>query len=290
VNANRLISRRATWLLCVAALVVPGCGGSDHKDGRASAPAPKSTPGYPNSIAVLGHSGATGEGSDPHRPGAEVRANSWATGTNPEVNSLYLRILAKNSAIKGRNFNFAEAGATVDMLVSQARRAVSQNPKPELFVIQIMDNDIVSPLSERNLTAFRSTLVKALEAVAKGAPESSIFVVSQFGSPGTYAKSLTRAERKTVGSSEGPGFFIDPSGRIVPKQVALAEKEIHAYEAQLKAGCMRVQRCRYDGGAFGRIIDRREYYSSDLNHLTVRGHAKAAAAAWAAMKRVRLVP
>jgi GDSL-like lipase/acylhydrolase family protein len=289
VNANRLISRRATWLLCVAALVVPGCGGSDHKDGRASAPAPKSTPGYPNSIAVLGHSGATGEGSDPHRPGAEVRANSWATGSNPAVKSLYMRILAKNPAIKGHSFNAAEAGATVDKLVPQARRALSQNPKPELFVVQIMDNDIVCPKSEHDLTAFRSTFVKALKALAKGAPQSSIFVVSQFGSPDTYAKSLTRVERQTFGGSEQCDF-VDPSGGIVPKKVGLADELVHSYEAQLKTGCRRVQRCRYDGGALGDIVDRREYYSSDLNHLTVMGHAKAAAAAWAAMKRAHLVP
>src|SRR4051812_5374581 len=60
---------------------------------------------YPSSIAVLGHSGATGENSDPGRPGVEVRANSWATGTNPAVKSVYLRILAQHAGIKGHNVN-----------------------------------------------------------------------------------------------------------------------------------------------------------------------------------------
>jgi hypothetical protein len=280
--------RGAAGLLCLAALVLPGCGGDDDKAERTSAPAPKSTPGYPSSIAVLGHSGATGEGSDPDRPGEEVRANSWATGSNPEVKSLYLRILARNPAIKGHNLNFAEGGATVDELVSQAGRAVSAELKPELFVVQIMDNDIVCPMSQDDLGAFRSTFVSALEELAKGAPASNTFVVSQFGSPGTYASSLSRAERQTFGGT-GRCDFVDPRGRIVPKKVALADKVIHSYAAQLKAGCKRVPRCRYDGGAFGRIVDRREYVSSDLNHLTVDGHAKAAAVAWTAMKRARLV-
>jgi GDSL-like lipase/acylhydrolase family protein len=287
VNGHRLICSAS--LLCLAALVASGCGGGGDEAERASAPAPQSTPGYPSSIAVLGHSGATGEGSDPDRPGEEVRANSWATGSNPEVNSLYLRILAKNPAIKGHNVNVAQGGASVDELVSQAEMAVSGEPKPDLFVIQIMDNDIVCPVSEDDLAAFRSTLVSALEKLARGAPESSIFVVSQFGSPGTYAESLSRAERQTFGGT-GSCDFVDPSGRIVPKKVALADKAIHGYEAQLKAGCKQVQRCRYDGGAFGRIVDRREYWSSDLNHLTVKGHAKAAAVAWAAMKRAQFVP
>lgn len=43
--------------------------------------------GYPDSIAALGHSAVTGEGTQPG--GMEVKANSWATGTNQEVRSVY---------------------------------------------------------------------------------------------------------------------------------------------------------------------------------------------------------
>lgn len=57
-----------------------------------------------------------------------------------------------------------------------------------------------------------------------------------------------------------------------------------------KPGCERFSQCRYDGGAFGRIVERRGYLSSDLSHLSVKGHAKAAAAVWSAMKRAGLVP
>jgi hypothetical protein len=67
----------------------------------------------------------------------------------------------------------------------------------------------------------------------------------------------------------------------VPKKVARLDKVIHGYETQLQAGCTRVSQCRYDGGAFGHIVDRREYISSDLNHFSIKGHAKAAAVAWA---------
>ena len=99
----------------------------------------------PRSIVVLGHSGATGENSDPSRPGAEVRENSWATGTNPAVNSVYARILAPNPAIKGHNTNLAQGGATVRDLVSQAELVGPLLPKPDLVLIQIMDNDIDCP-------------------------------------------------------------------------------------------------------------------------------------------------
>jgi hypothetical protein len=84
--------------------------------------------------------------------------------------------------------------------------------------------------------------------------------------------------------------LLDPEGRLVPKKLTRLEKAIHGYEAQLDAGCERLDRCRYDGGAFGRVVDRREYISFDGNHFSVHGHAKAAAIAWAAMKRAGVVP
>ncbi|MDQ3874024.1 MAG: hypothetical protein M3322_00515 [Actinomycetota bacterium] len=255
--------------------------------------------GYPSSIAVLGHSGPTGFNSDPRRPAAFVRANSWATGTNPAVKSVYLRILAANPRIRGRNFNLAQGGATVRQLVPQAQRAVSLRPTPDLVLIQIMDNDIVCPARARDYAHFRTTFVSALEVLAAGAPESSFFVVSQFGSPTTFWKALTPRQRRRLGRKNrdlpppagvGPCAFLDPAGRVVPKNLAKLERTIHGYEAQLEAGCERFRQCRYDGGAFGRVVDKRRYISRDLNHFSIKGHAKAAAVAWAALKRAGLVP
>ena len=303
------------WLLCVAALssAVAGCsrdsgpsedagerstGGITTTETGLATPPATSTEGaksgrpyvgYPNSIAVLAHSGATGENSDPHEPRAEVRENSWATGTNPAVKSLYVRILARNSKIKGHNFNLAQGGANVDELVFQAEEAVELEPRPDLIVIQIGDNDIVCPVSADDLRAFRSSFESALDVLAKGTPTSRLFVVSQFGSPTTYAKALTQPERQSIGGT-GPCDFVDPSGRLAPGKLANLEEAIHGYEAQLEAGCKRFPRCRYDGGAFGRVVETREFFSSDLNHLSVKGHAKAAAVAWAALKRAGLVP
>ena len=50
--------------------------------------------------------------TDPLTP---YTTDSWATGTNPAVNSHYLRILVANPAIKGKNYNFTtlEADLTV---------------------------------------------------------------------------------------------------------------------------------------------------------------------------------
>ena len=135
-------------------------------------------------------------------------------------------------------------------------------------------------------------LVKTLKALAKGAPNAHIFVVSQFGSPGTLIATLTLAQRKQFGPSGGNGRCdaLDSSGQIIPEKVAYLESVIHGYESALAAACKQVAICRYDRGAFGRIVDRAEYMAEDGMHFSIKGHAKAASVAWAAMKQTRVIP
>ena len=184
--ARKFPVKGLTPALCLAALVLTGCGAqrgaapaptattataaSTPTATPAAAPLASATTGYPSSMAVLGHSNATGEDSDPAQPHAVIRANSWATGTNPAVNSVYLRILAKNPAIKGHNYNLAQPGATVEALLLQARQAVTLTPKPGLFLVQIMDADIVCPETHGDYATFRSKLITALGVLARGAP------------------------------------------------------------------------------------------------------------------------
>ena len=290
----------------LSAPALAGCGGSDSEPtGRTNAAtgtsAATSTPtagsasarewtrGYPDSITVLGHSGSTGESSDPDQPGVEVRENSWATGSNPEVDSLYLRILKHNPAIKDHNTPYSEGGAGIDQVAGQAARLLEADPKPDLIVIQVMDNDLTCPLERAALSDFRTQLAATLQLLAQGAPNSSQFVVSQFGSVPTYAAALSPDERASQGGT-GRCDFMTPTGTVAPKKAARLENAIHAYEAALAAACKPVRQCTYDDGAFGHIVDQREYVASDLNHFSIQGHAKAAAVAWAAMRRGHVLP
>jgi hypothetical protein len=290
----RLLAAIATLALVATTTAAAG-GDSDPQPVSArtltatSTAAPQWTSGYPNSIAVLGHSGSTGENSDPKRPHVEARSNSWATGTNPKVNSLYRRILARNPAIKGHNTGYSESGANIDRVGLQADRLLATDPKPDLIVIQVMDNDLICPVDLAAVSDFRAKLTATLTKLAEGAPNSSEFVVSQFGSVPTYVRTLTRSERAFQGGT-GPCDFMKRRGDVVRKKVARLEKAIHAYEGALEAACKKVRQCTYDGGAFGRVVDRREYVSFDLNHFSIKGHAKAAAVAWAAMRRAHVLP
>lgn len=272
LTATATLVFAAAFLLALAPNAAPATGGL------------RAATDYPNSLVVIGHSGATGYDSDTDR--SRWSHNSWVTGDNPAVQSLYLRILARNPAIKGNNFNLAINGSKVDSLLLQAKKAVTR--KPDLVVIQSIDNDITC--DDIGYKRFGPAFARVLDVLATGAPEARIFVVSQFGSPGTSAKALTLKQRKRSGGGSGRCDFVSASGAIIPKRVAYLETVIHRYEAAVAAACKNVATCRYDGGAFGAVVDRRAYISHDLNHFSVQGHAKAAAVAWSALKKVGIIP
>jgi hypothetical protein len=66
---------------------------------------------YPSSMVVLGTSTAAGWGADAAHPFRAAPEDSWATGTNPAVQSIYSRILAMNPTIKGHNVNLVGGGS-----------------------------------------------------------------------------------------------------------------------------------------------------------------------------------
>ena len=113
--------------LATLVLLVPACGGDD--DDAAEAPTTESTTGEtttapapagdPVGIIAIGHSGLTGENSDPDHPGQKALENSWATGTAPDVNSIYTRLVAARPETEGHVSNMAEGGAPVTRLSSQ---------------------------------------------------------------------------------------------------------------------------------------------------------------------------
>jgi hypothetical protein len=238
-------------------------------------------PAYPSSIAVIGHSGATGSGVA--GPRSNWVHSSWVTGDSPAVQSLYSRILARNLAI---------GGADVASMLLQAKKAIGLETTPELVVVQGIDNDIACDTVSHK--PFQVAFARVLETLAAGLPDSRIFVVSQFGSPTTAAKALTIKQRiRAAGGSaggNGPCDFIDRNGAIRPKQLAYLEAVIHRFEAAVATACKPVATCRYDGGAFGRVVERRAWISTDLKHFSLEGNAKAAAVAWAALKRVGVIP
>ena len=282
-------------LLITSLALVPltACGaGSDAEPGSddSRASAGQWQGGYPNSIAVLGHSGSTGENSDPGQPGVEVRENSWATGTNPDVDSVYQRILAENPQIEGNAWAYSQGGADVDAVAAQADQMLADDPPPALILVQVMDSDMTCPLDRDALEDFETRLTEVLTNVATSTTTSRMFLVSQFGSPEHAERIFSRTQLRQIGGGTGPCDFIGADGRVDPEKVDTLNESIHAYEAALESACRAVERCSYDGGAIGSIVDESEFWSDDLNHLSVAGHAKAAEVAWEALVATGVLP
>jgi hypothetical protein len=275
-----------TAVVLVLLLVAACSAGSAPKRPSATTPVPPSTPyvGYPDSIVALGHSGSTGESSDPDQAvGVETRGNSWITGTNPTVDSLYLRLLAVHPQIKDHAVSLSRGGATVSDVLGQADQAVARRPSRPLIVIQVVDNDIACPATTQDYTTFQATFESVLKTLTDGLPTARVFVVSHYGRPANDVRTLTAEQRVQEGGT-GPCAFLDPQGRLVPRELDRLDRIILRYDEALRAGCGKFTACQYDDGAFRAAPSRPELTSPiDLNHFSIAGHAEAAAVAWQAM-------
>jgi lysophospholipase L1-like esterase len=105
-------------------------------------PASTTDAATPVGVIAIGHSGLTGENSDPKHPRQEAKENSWATGTAADVNSIYTRLIAIRAETEGHVANTAQGGAVARSLSSQATAALAVVPRPALVIIQTIDNDI----------------------------------------------------------------------------------------------------------------------------------------------------
>src|SRR5215472_17673062 len=144
----RLSPRRtrvyAVLAVCLAVLTAASCGSGSGAASAAANTAPASPPGgataasHPlRGIIALGHSALTGENSDPQSLGMPAPQNSWATGTNPAVDSIYQRLAAVDPATRGHAVNEAAGGAPAATVVGQATQALGAVPNPRLVIIEI---------------------------------------------------------------------------------------------------------------------------------------------------------
>jgi hypothetical protein len=277
-------------LVAAVCALLASCSSSGDAGGGAAATtppasqAPPASDQYPNAIAVLGHSGATGYDSDPKRPGVDARENSWATGDNPTVNSIYLRLLALNPAVRGHSTNVAVAGTGVDELAGQADQALAAKPLPELFLIQSVDNDIRCDGTDAdNYAPFAATLTDVLEKLTTGAPKARILIVSSpWATVQNYAQVAARLPGpRSANSGTGPCDLFDPAGKPVPAHWRTLEGIIQRYFGELTSVCAKFPTCRYDDGALYRMkIGTADITPSDGAHLTIAGLRKQAALEW----------
>lgn len=254
----------------------------------ASASAP-SAPSAPVGVAVIGHSGATGYDSDPTQPGQDVLENSWATGTNPEVESIFLHLLADDPGLAGHATNLAIDGSNVVSLSQQATELVGRTPLPQVVLVQSIDNDMrCDGTDAANYEPYWLHLLDVLDILTQGAPESQIFFVSQWATVETYDRVVFSLDPDHL-TGGGPCDTVNPeTGQIDPAKEASLQGLVNDYWTIVTDVCGNYPTCRTDGGAMQGMDLAPEDLSADLNHLSVAGHAKMAAIEFEALFGQRL--
>lgn len=276
-------TRRATsmCIIAVAALLLSACTSAGTEGAPSSSAEAGASPGGPAGIIAIGHSALTGENADPQRQGQDARDQSWATGDDPAVDSIYLRMVASDPVHEGHVANTAAGGAVASQLAAQAEAALADVPGPALVIIQTIDNDIRCDESDAaNLPIFGEELASALEVITEASPESKILIVSQRGRPAMLAEFLPAATEEPAAGEESCNFVTD-EGEFVAANAAHLTAIIEAYEAEQARVCSETPNCFDDDGAMTTFADtEQDLEGGDGNHLTTKGQARTAALIW----------
>jgi hypothetical protein len=293
----------------VAALALAGCSGAQEADdagpepsqvptspsttsatevtSEPASPTPSSEPRSTrrlDSIAALGHSGITGYSSDPDYPSRDAHENSWATGQNPAVGSIYRRLLADHPSLRGHNVNVAIDGTGVAELPSQLDTLLTlADPLPDVVVVQTIDNDMrCDGTDEDNYAPFRRHLDAFLTDLEDRIPGVHVFLPSQWATVRAWtAWAADQPALVEASSGTGPCAVFDERGRPRPAGIRSMQDIVDGYWAGVERACAAHPRCWTDGGAEQeRFVPVDRDVTPDRSHLSVAGHRKFAAIAW----------
>lgn len=224
---------------------------------------------YPNSLAAIGDSWTA----------PELTADSWATGAKRTVDSQYLRILAHNPAIRGHDYNLAEAHAStgpgVSDLAFQAAGAIAKHV--DYVEIALGENDAcgVTPKSvfAREFRAGLSRLTHAL-------PKAHVFVLS-IENVANHWRAIDASPAGHKALTTGSTLDCSLGGRATKKQLTRVATKIAAYNEILSKICQSAARCRYDNGAVYRMrFTASDFDPYQLQELSAAGERALSATAW----------
>jgi lysophospholipase L1-like esterase len=249
---------------------------------RASVQADPAVVGYPNSMAALGDSITQAANSNPF---GDQPQNSWATGTNASVNSLYSRILAQNPGISGNNFNLSVSGSRMTHLNGQAAQAVAQGV--DLVTVWLGANDVCTS-SEATMTpvaTFEAQFQAGMQTLTSGLPNARIAVVSI---PDIYNLWDILHDNSTA-TFIWNFYSICQSMLANPTSMAEADVTRRANVRQrnidfnnvLANVCSQYMHCKFDGyAAFDMVFQPIHVSTIDYFHPSLQGQTLAAQVAW----------
>jgi lysophospholipase L1-like esterase len=206
----------------------------------------------PQTMAALGDSITRAYNSDgpgcPTGPGLDCPKNSWATGTNPLVESFRERLDAASPGPLVA-YNDAVSGARAVHLLAQAQVAAGQDP--DFVLIEIGANDACASTPTPTVT-FRNQVRAALETLVEANPRVYIQLMSIpdinqlrtiFTNPPDQ-NALTRWALFNVCQ----GLLADPlsTAPADEERRAAFRAQVIAYNDALAEVCAEFKRCRWD--------------------------------------------
>jgi lysophospholipase L1-like esterase len=243
------------------------------------------TPPLPASMAAVGDS-ITQAASSGGSLGTDYPQNSWSTGTNTSVNSHYLRLLALNSAISGRNYNRSVSGAKMADLNGQMQQVVAL--QPDYLTVLIGGNDLCTDTVDAmtSVSAFRSQFEAAMATLNASSPNTDVYVSSI---PNVYHlwelfKGNFWARFIWAAGNICQSLLANPTSTTqadVARRATVAQRNVD-FNTQLAEVCAASAHCRWDGNAVYNTVFTTSDASGDYFHPSISGQAKLAAVSWGA--------
>lgn len=243
------------------------------------------TPPLPASMAAVGDS-ITQAASTGGSLGTDYPQNSWSTGTNATVNSHYLRLLALNSAISGRNYNRSVSGAKMGDLNAQMQQVVTL--QPDYLTVLIGGNDLcTNTVGEMtSVAAFRSQFEAAMATLGAGSPNTNVYVSSI---PNVYHlwelfKGNLWARFIWSAGNVCQSLLANPTSTTqadAARRATVAQRN-EDFNTQLAEVCAASAHCRWDANATYNTVFTTSDASGDFFHPSISGQAKLAAVSWGA--------
>jgi lysophospholipase L1-like esterase len=245
------------------------------------------TNGTPDSMGALGDSITQAANVDIFHLGNNPQL-SWSTGTDSSVQSLYLRILAGNPNINGKNFNYSVSGAKMTGLNGQA---VNLNATPggvEFVTIELGGNDVCTS-NEASMTAvadYRMQFQTGMNTLTIGFPNRRIFVASVPDVYQLWALLHTNENARNAWSGFNicQSLLLNPLSMDPPdvqRRTNVRQRNID-FNTQLAEVCALYPQCTFDNNAiFNAQFTPVDVSSFDYFHPSIQGQVNLAAGAWA---------
>ncbi|WP_406837125.1 SGNH/GDSL hydrolase family protein [Streptomyces sp. AHU1] len=241
-------------------------GGSSAPSGTAGArPSPRPTPVWdrsPDSMAAVGDS--ITRGFDACSVLSDCPEVSWATGSDPGVGSLAVRLLGTAGAAE-RSWNYAVTGARMADLPGQMERAAAR--RPELVTVMAGANDACrsSASAMTPVADFRAEFQEAMGTLRRALPRTQVYVSSVPDLKRLWSEGRGNPLGKQVwklGICPSMLGDADSLGSAATLRRGQVQDRVKAYNQVLREVCAKDRRCRFDGNA---VFDYR-FGTDQLSH------------------------